>query len=219
LCPEVDRTAGCKALNRLATPHAVFRSLDRCANGKFCRRLVSEREASRTSARAGNDSDLCCDSAQTPNGFGTASATTGETNRDRRREYSCSEVVNCGIANSASAKKLNPVCVGLAGRERFHRRARAVSSLDHRGLPSRLPQSMTRPATTPPSAVGASAAGRRAARAGVAVLVPALAIELPHPLRYDGRSTSAADGARRGGLIREHPWGICKQPDGRRNAL
>jgi acyl carrier protein len=53
----------------------------------------------------------------------------------------------------------------------------------------------------------------------VAVLAAALAIELPHPLRYDGRSTSAADGARRGGLIREHPCGICKQPDGRRNAL
>jgi acyl carrier protein len=53
----------------------------------------------------------------------------------------------------------------------------------------------------------------------VAVLRAALAIELPHPLRYDGRSTSAADGARRGGLIREHPQCICKQPDGPRNAL
>jgi acyl carrier protein len=47
----------------------------------------------------------------------------------------------------------------------------------------------------------------------------ALAFELRHPLRYDGRSTSTADGARRGGLIREHPQCICKPPDGRRNAL
>jgi acyl carrier protein len=35
--------------------------------------------------------------------------------------------------------------------------------------------------------------------------VAGLAIELPHPLRYDGRSTSAADGAGRGAGIREHP--------------
>jgi acyl carrier protein len=55
--------------------------------------------------------------------------------------------------------------------------------------------------------------------AHLAVPRAALAIELQHPLRYDGRSTSAADGAGRGGLIREHPQCICKQPDGRRNTL
>ena len=45
------------------------------------------------------------------------------------------------------------------------------------------------------------------------------AIELPHPLRYDGRSNSAADGAVRGALIRGHPQWVGKQPGGRRNVL
>src|ERR1700723_402804 len=65
--------------------------------------------------------------------------------------------------------------------------------------------------------VRAPAVAGRARRRGVPP--PALAIELLHPLRYDGRSTSTADGARRGGLIREHPQCLCKPPDGRRNSL
>jgi acyl carrier protein len=47
----------------------------------------------------------------------------------------------------------------------------------------------------------------------------AAAIELPHPLRYDERSGSAADGAVRGALIRGHPQRRRKPPGGRRNAL
>jgi acyl carrier protein len=54
---------------------------------------------------------------------------------------------------------------------------------------------------------------------GMAVPQAAVAIELRDPLRYDGRSTSATDGAGRGAVIRGHPQCICKQPDGRRNVL
>jgi acyl carrier protein len=61
--------------------------------------------------------------------------------------------------------------------------------------------------------------GRRAACPRGLTGLAGPAIELPHPLRYDGRSTPAADGAGRDALIRGHPRRICKQPDGRRNAL
>jgi acyl carrier protein len=46
-----------------------------------------------------------------------------------------------------------------------------------------------------------------------------LAIELPHPLRYDGRSTSAADAAGRGCIHPGTSTALCKQVDGRRNAF
>jgi acyl carrier protein len=45
------------------------------------------------------------------------------------------------------------------------------------------------------------------------------AIELPHPLRYDGRSTSAPDGGGPGRIDPGPSRVLLRQPDGRRNTL
>src|SRR5579862_8531772 len=63
-------------------------------------------------------------------------------------------------------KILNPVFVGLARRERFHRRARAVNGPDHGGLLTSPAAIDNAGSTTPPSGVGASAASRRVRRHG-----------------------------------------------------
>ena len=127
--------------------------------------MSSPRE--RTGARAGNDSDLCCDSAQTPNGPPEPPPQL----QTRQTEIAVEKILGARsqTAGSQTARsqtasaKVGPVCVGHARREGFHRRARAVRSLDHGGL-------LTSPAALDNVAFGCRCERRQspAARAGVA---------------------------------------------------
>jgi acyl carrier protein len=85
--------------------------------------------------------------------------------------------------------------------------------------PGRLPIVSPRIALDSAAPDGPASAGGQRLRIPTWLAAGGLAIELPHPLRYDGRTTSATNGASRGGWFREHPQCICKPPDGRRNVL